>query len=176
MNLYSSIPSGTLVVAVGCTYTDARGTTLNAGPPARTMGETWRARGAVPLEGESNLPPFSDDPIEVEGIWTGSTIRLETWRNKRLAVGDGPVGPMTPVNFAIELAKSLSETGESEVLGHLTDSADTRNLITVALLTDKWKAWADLWKETAVVQVQGFICPVGGQRIYPELPPLSSPL
>lgn len=52
----------------------------------------------------------------------------------------------------------------------LTDAADTRNLITVALLTDKWKSWADQWRDTAFVQIQGFISPDGSERIYPEQP------
>lgn len=172
VSLYSSLPPGTPVVAVGCTYSDPEGTTLNAGPPARTMGESWRARGYVSLEPGSDVPTFSDESIEVQGVWTGSSIRVEAWRERRTEIRTRPVGERPHADFSAQLAKSLSEFGEAEVLGHLTDAADTRNLITVALLTDKWKSWADQWRDTAFVQIQGFISPDGSERIYPEQPAL----
>jgi hypothetical protein len=132
------------------------------------MGESWRARGYVSLEPGSDVPTFSDESIEVEGVWTGSSIRVEAWRERRTEITTRPVGERPPADFSAQLAKSLSEFGEAEVLGHLTDAGDTRNLITVALLTDKWKSWADQWRDTAFVQIQGFISPDGSERIYPE--------
>lgn len=53
-------------------------------------------------------------------------------------------------------------------LGQLTDCDDTRTLVTVPVLTDDWRRWADSWRGTAFVQVQGVVTPVGEQRRYPE--------
>ena len=178
--LYESLTPGTPVIATGCTYATPGRLTLNAGPPARVLGDNWRSLGAVDLDVPAHLESFpatSNDSIEVTGIWTGRSIIVDGWREAPFVAGKDPVGARIPHETTTAIARSLDEEAASGMpsLGQLTDCDDTRNLVTVPVLTDHWRRWADRWRGTAFVQVQGFVTPLGGQLRYPEDAPRRSP-
>lgn len=176
VSFYAELEPGTRVIATGCAYATLGRLTLNAGLPARVMGH-WQSLGAVDLDVPAHVarfPETSNDSIEVTGIWTGRAIIVESWREAPFEPEKDPVGARISHETTTAMARSLDEEAASGMpsLGQLTDCDDTRNLVTVPVLTDHWRSWADRWRGTAFVQVQGFVTPLDGQRRYPEDAPL----
>ena len=164
----AAIPTGTTVTALGSTYRVGTRTVLQAGPPARAMGEDWRAAGGVVLAAVRDLaiPLPSTDTIEVSGIWTGEAILVDRCAAARFVPGP-PVGPqISPETRQAIIASQPIQPGA--VLGGLSDCEDTRFEVCVPLLTPFWRTWADNWQDRAFVQVAGFVTPVGTPRLYPE--------
>jgi len=99
-----------------------------------------------------------------------SKLIVDSWREASFVAGKNPVGARITHETTTAIARSLDKKAASGMpsLGQLTDCDDTRTLVTVPVLTDDWRRWADNWRGTAFVQVQGFVTPVGEQRRYPE--------